>query len=120
AFDPRTVSMFVRRSTLLALILVATTAATAHGQALDPRGVDPAGPNPLVGVPWYVDQESPSMVQYRAYKRSGDEAKANLIWKIAREPKNVWVGVFTRPNFHVKVRRIIDSAKDQGAMPLIT
>ncbi|MET0973280.1 MAG: glycoside hydrolase family 6 protein, partial [Thermoleophilaceae bacterium] len=31
-----------------------------------------------------------------------------------------WVGRFTSPNFNVKVRRIFDAAKDQGAAPLLT
>lgn len=113
--------MFAFRRTLIAVLLaLAAVTATAGAQAPDPRGVDPASPNPLLGTTWYVDQESPSMQQYHAYKRQGDNAKADLIWKIAREPKNVWVGRFTSPNFHVKVRRIIDAAKDQGAIPLLT
>ena len=47
-------------------------------------------------------------------------SKADLIWKIAREPKAIWVGRFTRPNFNVKVRRIIDGAQEQGAVPILT
>jgi endoglucanase len=76
--------------------------------------------NPLEGVKLFVDQDSPSWQQWRAYRRTGQTEKADLIWKIAREPKSVWVGRFTRPNFAVKVRRIVDAAKAQGAVPLLT
>jgi endoglucanase len=60
------------------------------------------------------------MQQWHAFSNSGQTAEADLIWKIAREPKNVWLGRFTAPNFHVKVRRIFDAAADQGAVPLFT
>ena len=76
--------------------------------------------NPLAGLKFYVDPDSPSMQQWRAYKRSGQEGKAALVWKIAREPKNVWLGRFTSPNFRVKVQRIFDAAQAQGAVPLLT
>jgi endoglucanase len=93
---------------------------TAGASAADPRGVSAASPNPLEGLEFYVDQESPSWLQWQAYRRSGQTGKANLIWKIAREPKNLWLGRFTRPNFAVKVNRLIDAAKDQGTVPLFT
>jgi endoglucanase len=73
-----------------------------------------SGDNPLAGLRFYVDQDSPSMEQYRALQRSGQSHQADLVWRIAREPKAVWVGRFTSPNFHVKVRRIFDSAHQQG------
>ena len=76
--------------------------------------------NPLAGLRFYVDQESPSMGQWRALERSGRHSKADLVRKIAREPKAVWVGRFTSPNFHVKVRRIFDNAHAQGAVPILT
>ena len=76
--------------------------------------------NPLAGLRFYVDQDSPSMEQYRALSRSGQGHQADLVWRIAREPKAVWVGRFTSPNFHVKVRRIFDSAHQQGAVPILT
>ena len=53
--------------------------------------------NPLAGLRFYVDQESSSMEQYRALQRSGQQSKADLVWRIAREPKSVWVGRFTQP-----------------------
>jgi endoglucanase len=76
--------------------------------------------NPLTGVKLYVDRDSPSWQQWQAYERAGETAKANLIWRIAREPRAMWLGRFTRPNFHVKVRRLIDAAVAEGAVPVFT
>jgi endoglucanase len=76
--------------------------------------------NPLAGLRFYVDRESSSMEQWRALERSGQHSRADLVWKIAREPKAVWVGRFTSPNFNVKVRRIFDNAHAQGAVPILT
>ena len=55
--------------------------------------------NPLEGVRLFVDRDSPSWEQWLAYERSGQTTKANLVWKIAREPRALWLGRFTRPNF---------------------
>jgi endoglucanase len=76
--------------------------------------------NPLAGVRLFVDRDSPSWEQWQAYQRSGQLHKADLIWKIAREPKALWLGRFTQPNFHVKVRHLIDAATAEGAVPLFT
>ena len=76
--------------------------------------------NPLEGLRFYVDRNSPSWLQWQAYERSGQSAKAALIWKIAREPKALWLGRFTQPNFAVKVRRLIDPATAEGAVPIFT
>ena len=84
----------------------------AHAQYVD-------GPNPLAGVKMYSDPQSPAMKSWRYLQRKGRTQQADLIWKIAREPRSVWVGRFTRPKFHFKVRRIIDSAKSQGAVPVM-
>jgi endoglucanase len=78
-----------------------------------------AAVNPLEGLKLYVDRESPSWLQWEAFRRSGQPGKANLIWKIAREPKGLWVGRFTRPKFRAKVRQIIEAAKADGAVPLL-
>jgi len=48
--------------------------------------------NPLAGVRMFVDHDSASWHQWRAYRRTGKRRKAELVWKIAREPKAVWVG----------------------------
>ena len=35
------------------------------------------------------------MQQWRSLTRAGESQKAELIWKIAREPKALWLGRFT-------------------------
>ncbi len=78
------------------------------------------GPNPLEGVKLWVDREAPAWLQWEAFRRQGATAKADLIWKIAREPRATWLGRFTRPNFAVKVNRILDGARADGAVPVLT
>jgi endoglucanase len=102
------------------LLLAALLPASALGQAVDPRGVDPSSPNPLLGLTFYNDPNSPSMESYRWLQRTGRDAAANLIWKIASHPKGLWLGNHTRPNFEIKVRRLIDPAREQGQVPLFT
>jgi endoglucanase len=79
-----------------------------------------SGGNPLAGVRLFVDHDSPSWHQWRAYRRSGQRRKAALVWKIARQPKALWIGRFTRPHFRKKVRRLIVAARRQGAVPVFT
>ncbi len=107
----------MRLVSVMALLLVLGALVPAMGGAAPAR---PADSNPLAGLQFYVDHESPSWLEWEHLTRSGQRQKADLIWKIAREPKAVWVGRFTRPNFHVKVRRIFDSAHQQGAVPILT
>ena len=102
----------------LSLVLLSLIAAISGGGS--PAPAQAPSDNPLAGLRFYVDPDSPSMQQWRAYQRSGQQGKAALIWKIAREPKNVWVGRFTSPNFRVKVQRIFDAAHAQGAVPVLT
>ena len=102
----------------LSLVLLGLIAAFAGGGSVAPAQA-PSG-NPLAGLRFYVDPDSPSMHQWRAYNRRGQKRKAAMIWRIAREPKNIWVGRFTSPNFRVKVQRIFDAAHAQGAVPLLT
>jgi endoglucanase len=102
----------------LPVLLLAAVAVVAGGGV--PAPAQTADQNPLAGLRFYVDQESSSMEQWRSLQRSGQHSKADLVWKIAREPKAVWVGRFTSPNFHVKVRRIFDNAHAQGAVPILT
>jgi endoglucanase len=99
-------------------VLVAVAAVMIGGGASAPA--QSGDENPLAGVRFYVDQESSSMEQYRALLRAGKDHEADLVWRIAREPKAVWVGRFTSPNFHVKVQRIFGSAHAQGAVPILT
>ena len=60
------------------------------------------------------------MQEWRHLDRTGEHAKADLIWKIAAQPKALWLGRFTRPNFAVKVRRLIDPAKARGEVPIFS
>src|SRR3954453_23269279 len=73
---------------LAAAILLA--AAPCQSQAIslpDPRGVDPASPNPLAGQSFFVDHGEPSWRQWRRYRRRGNRRRASLMWRVAREPK---------------------------------
>ncbi len=90
------------RAYIVLLLLALGGVAVAGGSSAPAQTIDS---NPLAGVRFYVDRDSPSWNQWQAYERSGQHDKADLIWKIAREPKALWLGRFTRPNFHVKVRR---------------
>ncbi len=75
-----------------ALVAVAVPA-TAQAQIADPRGVDPASPNPLVGVPWFVDKTwAPQYIQYEKYKRRGQAGNAGLLGKVALQPQFKWFG----------------------------
>jgi endoglucanase len=85
-----------------------------------PSGGAQAPGNPLAGVRMFVDRDSPSWHQWRAYRRSGQRRKAALVWRIAREPKAIWLGRFTRPHFRKKVRRLIVGARRQRAVPVFT
>ena len=75
---------------LLVCVLMLVSAPAAHAQDLD-------GPNPLEGIKLYNDPEAPAMSSWRHLQRQGRTRQADLIWKIAREPRAVWVGRFTRP-----------------------
>lgn len=79
-----------------------------------------AAGNPLAGVRLYVDHHSPAWHQWRVYRRSGQRRKAGLIRRIAREPRALWFGRFTRPHFRKKLRRQIVRAKRRRAVPVLT
>jgi endoglucanase len=108
---------FIRLASALGVLLMAGALVPAAAVSAPAR---PADTNPLAGLSFYVDHESPSWLEWEHLTRSGQRAKADLIWKIAREPKAVWVGRFTSPNFNVKVRRILDGAESQGQVPVLT
>ena len=107
----------IRLAGFVAVLLVLGALVPATGGSAPTR---PADANPLAGLNFYVDHGSPSWLEWEHLTRSGQGAKADLIWKIAREPKAVWVGRFTSPNFNVKVRRILDGAQSQGQVPILT
>jgi endoglucanase len=88
---------------------------------IDPRGVDPAAPNPLLGQRFFLDRMEPAYMQWVRWKRSGETTKANQIWKLAREPRFRWFGKFTAPRMQKKIRGYLDRVQcDQpGTVPLM-
>jgi endoglucanase len=109
----------LRRSVVLLTLLAALLPASAAAQ-VDPRGVSPSAPNPLAGLTLYNDPSAPSWDAWRSLNRAGKNGEADLIMKIAREPKSLWVGHHTRPNFEKKMHRMLDPARAQGQVPLFT
>src|SRR5215210_2645118 len=105
-----------KRRTALAVLLVVCAAALA----VNTPPATAQGANPLAGARLFVDHDSPSWHQWRTYRRAGARHRAALVWKIAREPKALWLGRFTRPHFKHKVRRLIRAARRQGAVPVFT
>ncbi|MFN2617568.1 MAG: glycoside hydrolase family 6 protein [Thermoleophilaceae bacterium] len=81
---------------LLVAVVVATSAGADPSSSVDPRGVDPASPNPLVGLRFYVDHSEPAYHLYRRYRHRGMRRRAALIWRIAKEPRFKWFGRWTR------------------------
>ena len=88
---------------------------------IDPRAVDPAATNPLLGLTYFVDRMEPAYMSWSRWKRAGEDAKASTIWKLAREPRFRWFGKFTRPHMQKKVRGFLDRVQcDQpGTVPLM-
>jgi endoglucanase len=86
---------------------------------IDPRGVDPALPNPLLGLRWFVDRMEPAYAQWRSWKRSGRAVRASTIWRLARQPRFRWFGKFTKPRMKKKVRGFLNRVQcDQpGTVP---
>jgi hypothetical protein len=86
---------------------------------IDPRGVDPVSPNPLLGVRWFVDRMEPAYAQWRKWKRAGKTGRASIVWRLARQPRFRWFGKFTKPRMQEKVRGFLDRVQcDQpGTIP---
>ena len=86
---------------------------------IDPRGVDPNSPDPLLGLRFFVDRMEPAYTQWVRYKRAGEDHKASLVWRLAREPRFRWFGRFTRPRMVMKVRGFLARVQcDQpGSVP---
>jgi endoglucanase len=107
-----------------AVMLVCAVALVAAGATQAPAqttgtAAQSAG-NPLTGLRFFVDRSSPSWHQWRVYRHRGKRRKEALIWRIAREPKALWLGRFTSPHFRKKVRRLVVAAKRQGTVPIFT
>ena len=113
------------RIRVLALLVTAIAAAIAVSPTSASAGFGEAAEapdNPLAGLEFYVDKETSTWEAWQHLERTGQQAKADEIWKIAREPRNLWFGDFTRPanQFYGKVRRPIEEAKALGQVPLLT
>jgi endoglucanase len=108
------------RSSVVVLALLAALLPASAAAQVDPRGVSPSAPNPLAGLTLYNDPGAPSWDAWRSLNRAGKKDEADLIFKIAREPKSLWVGHHTRPNFEKKMHRMLDPARALGQVPLFT
>src|SRR6266540_4714608 len=88
---------------------------------IDPKGADPSLPNQLLGQRFFVDRMEPAYMQWARWKRSGETTHANMIWKLAREPRFRWFGKFTSPRMQKKVRGYLDRVQcDQpSTVPLM-
>ena len=87
---------------------------------IDPKGVDPALPNPLLGQRFFTDRMESAYVQWAKWKRAED-FKADTLWKLTREPRFRWFGKFTSPRMQKKIRGFLDRVQcDQpGTVPLM-
>jgi endoglucanase len=87
---------------------------------VDPRAVDPAAPNPLRGLRWYVDPLEPAYRSYRTFWNRHRGNKAALMWRIASEPRFRWFGRWDRPVLS-RVRNYLRcaGAVQPGAVPLM-
>jgi endoglucanase len=111
-----------------ALVLICAAPAAAAASAcvpralppIDPRGVAPGSPNPLSGVGYFVDRDAKSYRAWRHLRRKGRRGAANLIWRLASQPKFAWFGRFTRPHMRKKIRTYIARARCAGTVPLMT
>jgi endoglucanase len=117
--------MLVPAWALAACVLAACALAPsgAAGQVpLDPRGADPRSPNPLVGIEWFVDRDTPQYEQYARYLRRGQHSRANLLERIALQPQFRWFGRWNddqRGGTAGAVRRYIDRVRTEqpGSVP---
>ena len=94
----------------------------APGNGSDPRGVAVGSPNPLSGLGFYVNPIGDAAYSdMRKYERRGQRGKAALMARIADQPRGVWFGNFTRPNFTAKVRNFLNCAQwlQPGSVPIM-
>jgi endoglucanase len=111
----------MRRTLTLIISLVAVLMLAAPAQAADLRGADPASPNPLVGMRWFVDYDwHPSWGTYRYWKsrRPGDAAQ---IRKIAAQPNFRWFGKWDT-NPYRKITQYLQKVErlSPGTVPTLT
>lgn len=106
------------RHTPLLLLLSGAIAVGAVAGAPAARADAPG--NPLRGVELYVDKDAPAWHAWQHAQRTGQTRKANLLWKIAREPPARWAGKFTKPSIAKKIEPYIQAAEREGRVPLFT
>jgi endoglucanase len=91
----------------------------------DPRGLDPASPNPLQGLRWFVDQTwAPQYSQYERYVRRGERGKASLVGRIALQPQFKWFGRWNendRGGTAGSIRNYLERAQEEqpGSVPQV-
>ena len=86
----------------------------------DARALDPAAPNPLVGLRFYVDPREPANRSYAAYMRRGQRGRAALMARVANQPRFRWFGRWTGPRTTVQIGRYLDCAAAQPeSVPLM-
>jgi len=113
------------RLLLTATAVAACVPAVASAQTVDPRGVDSAAPNPLVGLPWFVDKTwAPQYIQYAKYKRRGQDGSAALLGKIALQPQFKWFGRWNendKGGTYGAARNYVDRVQEEqpGSVPQI-
>jgi endoglucanase len=86
---------------------------------IDPRGVNPRSPNPLLGLRFFIDRMEPAYVTWSRWMNLGRRDLAGPLWRLAREPRFRWFGRFTRPRLFTKVRGYLNRVQcDQpGSVP---
>jgi endoglucanase len=113
------------RTALAAAALAVALSSSATAQVVDPRGVDPAASNPLVGLDWFVDKTwAPQYQQYQRYVRRGDRGKAALIAKVALQPQFKWFGRWNQDDkggTYGAARNYVDRVQEEqpGSVPQI-
>ncbi len=94
----------------------------AAGAGADPRGVNPSSPNPLAGLDLYVNKiQEDAYSDMLRYRRAGRKRQAAYMERIALQPRAVWFGKFTRPNFEGKIRDHLNCAQwlQPGSVPVM-
>jgi endoglucanase len=97
--------------------------ASSYGvPGVDPRGANPRSANPLQGLTFFVDPTEPAWQKWESFKRRGMTREADLMWKVASQPRARWMGRWTRPRMKKKVREYLNcvQALQPGSVPLIT
>lgn len=111
---------FARPHKPLATALLAAAAMAASLAAAPTPAPAAATADPFDGVELFVDDEAHAWQAWQHLRRSGETRKAELVWKIAREPPARWVGAFTKPSLAQKIDPYIERAEAAGKVPLFT